>query len=383
MKIVYKIADNIISSLGFSTAENMAAINGGQSGILPHSGELGIPEPFQASAVNFDKLDGYFSTFANINHYTNFERLLISSVHEAGSHSNIDFASAETLFVISTTKGNISLLDPEHSWKFKKERVNLWAAADEIVTFYKNPNKPVIVSQACTSGVSAILISKMCLESGRYKNVVLTGGDVLSKFVVSGFQSFKALSPDRCKPFDMSRDGLSLGEGASTIIFGISDEDQLPSGSITIKAGATSNDANHISGPSRSGEGLYRAITRTLNRTDIKNLGFINAHGTATLFNDEMESIALSRASLDYIPVNSFKGYFGHTLGAAGLIETVVCSDSLLNSQLVKCLGFETLGVSKKINVITRSDKFEATECLKMASGFGGCNAVVLLKKYN
>lgn len=116
---------------------------------------------------------------------------------------------------------------------------------------------------------------------------------------------------------------------------------------------------------------------------DITNLAFINAHGTATPFNDEMEAVALSRAGLEHVPVNSLKGYIGHTLGAAGLIETVVCSHSLLNGQLIKCLGFVTLGVSKNIQVITEAGGFEATECLKMASGFGGCNAVVLLKKHN
>jgi 3-oxoacyl-[acyl-carrier-protein] synthase-1 len=200
---------------------------------------------------------------------------------------------------------------------------------------------------------------------------------------VTGFQSFKALSSGRCKPFDAARDGLTLGEGAATIILGITNENSLPDNCITVKAGAISNDASHISGPSRTGEGLYRAIMRTLEGVDTANLAFINAHGTATPFNDEMEAIALSRACLEHVPVNSFKGYIGHTLGAAGLIETVVCSLSLINAQLVKCLGFVTLGVSKNIQVITETRRFEATECLKMASGFGGCNAVVLLKKYN
>ena len=383
MKVVYKIADNIISSLGFSTAENMAAINQGQSGVVLHANEFGVPEPFQASAVPSDRLNTYFGTFANVSQYTGFERLIISSVCEASTHTNIDLASQETLFVISTTKGNVSLLDPAHSEEFNKERVYLWSAAKEVLSFFKNPNTPIIVSHACISGVSAILVAKMYLESGKYKHVVVTGGDVLSKFVVSGFQSFKALSPCRCKPFDVSRDGLSLGEGAATIILGIANENKLPDNCIAVKAGATSNDANHISGPSRTGEGLYRAIMHTMKGVDAAHLAFINAHGTATPFNDEMEAVALSRACLEHVPVNSLKGYFGHTLGAAGLIETVVCSHSLLNGQLVKCLGFLTLGVSKNIQIITEARGFEATECLKMASGFGGCNAVVLLKKHN
>jgi 3-oxoacyl-[acyl-carrier-protein] synthase I len=383
MKVIYRIADNIISSLGFTTAENMAAINCGQSGIVLHENELGIPGPLYASFVPFEKLDRNFSKFADVHQFTGFERLVISSVYQAATSADIDLASPETLFVVSTTKGNISLLDSRHSREFNKERVHLWAAASQVVSFFKNPNTPVIISQACISGVSAILVAKMYLESGRYKHVVVTGGEVLSKFIVSGFQSFKALSPERCKPFDALHDGLSLGEGAATIILGITGEDKLPGNCIAVKAGATSNDANHISGPSRTGEGLYRAIMRSLKGVNIANLAFINAHGTATPYNDEMEAIAISRAGLEQVPVNSLKGYFGHTLGAAGLIETVVCSHSLLASRLVNCLGFNKHGTSKNMRIITEAGSFEATECLKTASGFGGCNAVVLLKKYS
>lgn len=383
MKVIYKIADNLITSLGMNTAENMAAINWGESGITFRGNEFGIPEPFHASVVPFDRLNEYFERIANEDKYTDFERLVISSVHDAGIRSNINLASEKTLFVISTTKGNVSLLEVDKGKSYKKDRVNLWASANEIVSFFKNPNNPVVVSQACISGVSALLVAKMYLESGKYEHVVVTGGDILSKFIVSGFQSFKALSPTSCRPFDVSRDGLSLGEGAATIILGISGENRLPGNSIVIKAGSTSNDANHISGPSRTGEGLFRAIINTLKGQSTSDIAFINAHGTATPFNDEMEAIALSRANLEEIPVNSFKGYFGHTLGAAGLIETIVCSHSLIDSQYVKSLGFKTLGVSKNIRVISEAAKFQGTECLKMASGFGGCNAVVHLKKYN
>jgi len=381
MKVVYKISDNIISSLGFSTAENRIAINQGKSGIELQEKKFGIPEPFQASVVDFDQLNADFNTYAIGKNYTDFERLVISSVHEAATHTDVDLSSSETLFILSTTKGNISLADPKLDQGFDAERVHLWAAANQIATFFRNPNHPVIVSQACVSGVSAILSAKMHLESGRYKKVVVAGGDVLSKFIVSGFQSFKALSPSGCRPFDALRDGLTLGEGAATIILAIAEEKTLPANSIFIKAGATSNDANHISGPSRTGEGLYRAIMHTLKDVDIQNIAFINAHGTATLYNDEMEAIALSRAGLEQIPVNSLKGYIGHTLGAAGLIETIICMQSLLNSKLIKTLGFSNLGVSKDLNVITETNGFKTTECLKTASGFGGCNAVVLIKK--
>lgn len=382
MKAAYITSDNIITSLGFSTAENMAAIYQGKSGISPQPDMFGIREAFQASAVNSGLLDQYFGTFADIKHYTRFERLVISSINMAAANAPVDLSSPDTLFILSTTKGNVSLLDPHHPEKFSSERINLWASANEISRFFKNPNTPVVVSQACISGVSAVLVAKMYLEAGKYKQVIVAGGDVLSKFVVSGFQSFKALSPKPCKPFDAKRDGLSLGEGAATLILGIEEESRLTAGKIAVLAGATSNDANHISGPSRTGEGLYQAIIRTIKGFDASDLAFINAHGTATPYNDEMEAIAISRAGLEAIPVNSLKGYIGHTLGAAGVIETVACAHSLSTGKLIKCLGYDSTGVSKNIRIITEAQPTGANMCLKTASGFGGCNATLLLKKY-
>lgn len=382
MKVAVNIADNIITSLGMDTARNMESIGHGHSGITFHPDRFHVPEPIFASVVPFEKVDEYFRTFAGAGQFTDFEKVVICSVHEAATRINFDLSSPDTLFVISTTKGNVSLLDPAHKQKFKQERVHLWAAAEVITSFFHNLNTPVVVSQACISGVSAILVARMFLETGRYRHIVVTGGDVLSKFIVSGFQSFKALSQGICRPFDASRDGLSLGEGAATIIFSIAGESELPPNSIAVKTGAISNDANHISGPSRTAEGLFRALTQTFNNNDPASLAFINAHGTGTPYNDEMEAVAISRAGLEMVPVNSLKGYFGHTLGAAGIIETIVCMHSLKNSQLVKSLGFTSSGVSRSINMITGVQGTEGTECLKLASGFGGCNAVVRIKKY-
>ena len=382
MRVVYKISDNIITSLGCTTAENMRSVYQAQCGILPQNHtDFDIPEPFYASRVSFENINKLPGNSSGYSGYTKFELMVIASVIEAASETGISLSSGDTLFIFSTTKGNVFLLEPDSPVGFNKERVNLWSSANEICRFFNNTNTPVIISQACISGVTAILTGKMYLESGRYRNVVVTGGDMVSKFIVSGFQSFKALSPQPCKPFDSARDGLSLGEGAATLILGIAEENELEKNSIIIKAGATSNDANHISGPSRTGEGLYRALIRTLNGSPTDDIAFINAHGTATPFNDEMEAIAISRAGLLNIPVNSFKGYIGHTLGAAGLIETIISSHSLVDSRFVKCLGFSTIGVSEKLEIITGYDSFSGTECLKMASGFGGCNAVVHLKK--
>jgi 3-oxoacyl-[acyl-carrier-protein] synthase-1 len=203
----------------------------------------------------------------------------------------------------------------------------------------------------------------------------------VTEFTVSGFKSFNALSPNPCKPFDARREGINLGEAVATLI--VTNKNELKNqSSMLILNGASANDANHISGPSRTGEGLLAAVNMTLkNLTDIE-IDTINAHGTATPYNDEMESIAFERAGLSEVPLNSLKGYYGHTLGAAGVLETIISIESAFNNRLIRSAGFETMGVSGKIEVIKEHTQKEIKTVLKTASGFGGCNGAMLLTKY-
>ncbi len=236
----------------------------------------------------------------------------------------------------------------------------------------------MVISNACVSGVLAMLYAHRLMTQGHYKNIIVCGCDVLSEFIVSGFQSFFSLSKEGCKPFDKDRTGLTLGEGAGTVVL-TSDKDICPRPLIEIVTGSGSNDANHISGPSRTGEGLYIAIRDILNGNN--NIDFISAHGTATAYNDDMESTAFTRLSLSHVPVNSYKGYIGHTLGAAGVIESVFCFETMRKDLLVKTFGFENLGTVESLNVIGSNISKPVKTVLKTASGFGGSNAVVLFRK--
>lgn len=145
-----------------------------------------------------------------------------------------------------------------------------------------------------------------------------------------------------------------------------------------IVEGASANDANHISGPSRNGDGLFQAIEQTLKNNKGIKIDHISAHGTATPYNDEMESIAFERANLSDIPVNSLKGYYGHTLGAAGVLETILSIEAAHDNHIIRSAGFEMNGVSGKINVLKEHQSTKVNTILKTASGFGGCNAVAL-----
>jgi 3-oxoacyl-[acyl-carrier-protein] synthase-1 len=215
-----------------------------------------------------------------------------------------------------------------------------------------------------------------------YDNAVVTGGDILTEFVISGFNSFQALSPDPCKPYDLHRNGLSLGEACGTIVL-TTDPAKSDKQKITVKGMSTTNDANHISGPSRTGEELAMAIRNAIKEADIQPslIGYISAHGTATPFNDEMESKAFSLAGLQDVPLNSYKGYWGHTLGTAGVIESIAGIHSMKNDILFKSAGFTESGVPERINVIGENKKISFDHMLKTASGFGGCNAAIIFGK--
>jgi len=240
----------------------------------------------------------------------------------------------------------------------------------------------LIISNACISGIVAMMTASRFMQSGAYDHAVVTGGDIASEFVISGFQSFQSLSLTACKPFDLNRTGLSLGEGCGTMVISVHKPGSAGA-AIRVTGAATSNDANHISGPSRTGEELSSAINSAIKQADLtaKDISYISAHGTATLFNDEMESKAIELSGLGHVPVNSLKGYWGHTLGAAGIIESAASVAAMKKNMLFRSAGFETPGVPGSINVISNQQQAEVNTVLKTASGFGGCNAAIIYQK--
>lgn len=380
MNNIYIASDNIITSLGYTTVANMECIKAGETGIRRWEDESLSPLPFWASRVDDEELNHLFSAVARPEDHTRFEKLLICSVTEALQSTDLNIRDARTLFILSTTKGNIDLLNPVIQRFGDSKRVYLWHTAALLKRFFRLAENPIIVSNACISGILAIITGARMIRSGHYDHVVVTGADLVTEFVLSGFNSFLSLSDGPCRPFDKYRQGLSLGEGAGTIILTADPSRVNKSSGIRVGYGFSSNDANHISGPSRNGEGLYQVIRKTVDKNDIP-VDYISAHGTATPYNDEMESIAISRAGLQDVPVNSFKGYWGHTLGAAGILETIAGAFSLSENLLFATLGFSEPGTTQPLAVIRETRETRLNSCLKIASGFGGCNAAILINK--
>jgi 3-oxoacyl-[acyl-carrier-protein] synthase-1 len=375
MRPVYIVADNIYSPIGTTTAQNFERVKQGISGIEKHDNLALSDAPFYASLFNYNESikDKYLK-------YSNFERLLITSLEYALADIDLDATDGKTILIISSTKGNISLLETNADGPELKDRIAMHTSARLVADHFGFVNKPLVVSNACISGIMAILTGMRLLQSGLYENAVIVGADEISKFVLSGFQSFQAISAEPCKPFDENRTGITLGEGAATMILS---SNAKYADRIKVLGGAVTNDANHISAPSRTGEELSDAIERTLAMAGMvkEDIDLISAHGTATSYNDEMEGKAIALAGLDTVPANSLKGYYGHTLGAAGLIESIISIQSLKQNVVLPTLGFETMGVTTPINICTTLTSKRLKTCLKTASGFGGCNAAVVFSK--
>ena len=373
-RVAALIADSIISPLGYNTSDNYDAVKSGHSCLCRYGAEWGVSDPFMAALINHDAIVAECEAEGISGHYTFFEKMAILSIRKALSQCEIDVTSEKTLIIISSTKGNVDLLRHKPD-DIAEDQVMLGVSAKAIAANLGNPNQPVVISNACISGLAALLQGRRMLIGGSWDYVVVIGTEVQSRFIVSGFQSLKALSSLPCKPFDVSRDGLNLGEASAAMVLGKSESGW------EIVDGAIRNDANHISGPSRTGEGSYKVLRYVLRHTNNEELSFVNVHGTSTLYNDEMESIAIHRAGLDAIPINSLKGYLGHTMGAAGILESILSILACDDKVVLPTRGFNQIGVTYPVIVSSTQLPCEGKAFIKLLSGFGGVNGALLFKR--
>jgi len=375
MKEIYITDYNCVTPLGFDVESNWKALLEGKSGVALHQVSDNL-ESFYVSKIDSEKLEAEFNKNFDNQNFTRLEKMFLLSLKPLVGRHHI---SDETAFILSTTKGNISLLKNE---KTLPEGVYLSNLAQKTADFFGFKTKPIVVSNACVSGVMAISVAKNMIQTGKHRDAFVVAGDEISEFVISGFNSFQAIGNEPCKPYDKNRNGINLGE-ATAAIFITSELNQTEKFRFKVLGDSAINDANHISGPSRTGDGLFASIQNAMKEAKVSSeqIDFISAHGTATLYNDEMEAIAFNRMDLQNVPLNSMKGYYGHCLGASGLLESIISMESALQNTLIPSKNFEEMGISQDLNIITENHSAEIKYILKTASGFGGCNAAVVLEK--
>jgi len=377
MKKIYLHEDAIISPLGFTTAKNIQSILAKKSGLRLHPNSRFEHNSFYAGIIDDDILTKSFSKIGNSEEYTKLEKMMILAV-QAVLDQNTQINFKEIQLIVSTTKGNIDVLMANS--KFPEKRVLLSELANMIQQFFHFSKKPILISNACISGGLALAVARRFINSGKFEKAIVVGGDLVSEFVVSGFNSFQAISNEPCKPFSANRTGISLGEAAAAVLVS---KEKNKNEAVSLIADASANDANHISGPSRTGEGLYKSLTTALNEAEVSSsqIDYLSAHGTGTLFNDSMEAIAFTKVGLQHTPINSYKAYYGHTLGAASLLESIILKHAMLKDQLFESLNFETSEIENPINIIQKHQTKNLRYAIKTSSGFGGCNLAMVFKK--
>ncbi|MBX3460015.1 MAG: hypothetical protein KF696_08620 [Planctomycetes bacterium] len=276
---------------------------------------------------------------------------------------------ARAALVIATTKGE---LEP---WLEGAGGDGLNALAAQLADMgLKLPALTRVVSNACVSGAQAVIEGLELVQDGDADAALVLGADALTPFVAQGFHSLQGDSASGARPFDAARDGLSLGEAAAALLL-------QPGPGPHIAGYGASNDANHISGPSRDGSGLALAMERALHGLDRSSVVAICAHGTGTLYNDAMEARAF-HAAFDGSPppVFGIKGAIGHTLGAAGLIEVIVAARVACTGVIPPTAGYTRGETEYALDVVHGAAREVAPGLvLTTNSGFGGMNTAIVV----
>src|SRR5438034_3497580 len=299
------------------------------------------------------------------------------------------------LAVVGTTSGGMSY--GERYYRSLQQAGDLWRAPTWIANY--PAQKPVldaqaafgistpceVIANACASGTNAIGHAFECVRSGRYQRVLAGGYDALAEMVFVGFDSLQASTPEKCRPFDRHRTGMVLGEGAAILA--------LENLELAQKRGAPvlaeiigygiSTDNFHITQPEPSGIGPRQAMARALENAGISagEVDYINAHGTATVFNDAAEGKAVS-GLFKGVPVSSTKSMMGHSLGAAGAIEAIVCLLGLQHQFLPPNINFSAPDDDLDLNIVANDARPAVLRtALSNSFGFGGTNASILMCK--
>ena len=283
----------------------------------------------------------------------------------------------DALPILATTVGEIDLLERG------EERCTLTDTLDRVRALLGLNERGVVVSAACASTCAAISRSVSLIRCGVRDAVVVIAVDIVSEFVFSGFSALMALADDRARPFDRDRCGLTAGEAAGYVVLMSAGRARRERRDILacIRGCGQSSDANHMTGPSRDGGGLARAVRRSLDSAGLSaaDIGFIAAHGTGTTYNDAMELKAFKQVFESARPVFSVKGALGHTMGSAGLVQLVAAIAALERQAVPPTVGLRQVDDDARGWAGDSDQTFEGSSAMVVNAGFGGINAAVVV----
>lgn len=388
------VAAGIVSPLGFGLTETIQALRAGRDCVGPVT-RFNVEQCRckTAGQIADERLLEHRPDGRKAKRLHRASQMMICALDEALAQ---DSRFKPELTVIGTTSGGMSF--GQDYYRALRRHGSLRHSPSWIANY--PPQKPMIdaqeafgisapcqvIANACASGTNAIGHAFECVRSGKYERVLAGGYDALSELVFVGFDSLQAATPEKCRPFDRDRTGMVLGEGAA--ILALENLDRAKSRGARIWAEITgygiSTDNFHLTQPDPSGSGARRAMEHALARAAIpaQAVDYINAHGTATSFNDAVEGKAIAEL-FDQVSISSTKGMMGHSLGAAGAIEAIFCLLALENQFLPPNINFRARDEDVELNVVANESRPAKIEIvLSNSFGFGGTNASIVMQKF-
>ena len=388
------VAAGVVSPLGFGLTETFDSLRNSRNCISPVTRfSVGQCRCKTAGQVSDDRLLATQAEAPRSRRLHRASHMMIQALAEVVAQEP---HFEPELTVIGTTSGGMSY--GEHYYRSLRQAGDLRHAPTWIANY--PAQKPVIdaqesfgisspyqvIANACASGTNAIGHAFECVRSGRYQRVLAGGYDALSELVFTGFDSLQASTPEKCRPFDRHRTGMVLGEGAAILALENLDSAQGRGASVLaeIIGYGISTDNFHITQPDPSGIGPRQAMERAVQSAHVaeNEIDYINAHGTATLFNDAAEGKAINRL-FNGVSVSSTKSMMGHSLGAAGAIEAVVCLLALQHQFLPSNINFRAADDDLDLNIVANESRPAVLRTvLSNSFGFGGTNASILMRRF-
>lgn len=387
------VAAGVVSPLGFGLEETAESLRIGRDCVTPVSRfDVDRCRCRTAAQISDERLVSSLPNGRRAKRLHRAAQMMIAAMQELLAQEP---GFKPELTIVGTTSGGMTF--GEEYYRTLQSRRALRRAPSLIANY--TPQKAIVdaqeavgisapcqvIANACASGTNAIGHAFECVRSGRYQRVLTGGYDAISELVFVGFDSLQAATPEKCRPFDAQRTGMVLGEGAALLALENLETAQARGANILaeVVGYGLSTDNHHLTQPEPSGSGARAAMQHALEsaRLPASAVNYINAHGTATPFNDAAEGKAIAEL-FGRVPVSSTKGMMGHSLGAAGSIEAVISILALRDQLLPPNINFRAPDPALDLDIVSNTSRAaEIRTVLSNSFGFGGTNASLILQR--
>jgi 3-oxoacyl-[acyl-carrier-protein] synthase-1 len=378
MKPLAVTAYTATSALGRGSGAMLEALRRGASGLKPNDFELpGLLRAWigRVAGLEDEPVTGALAAFDCRNNRLARMGLAQDAFTESVSRAKSKYGADRIAVLIGTSTSGI--LHTELAYRANdfgnlnyRHAQNLYSVTDYVRRALGLEGPAMTVSTACSSSAKVFASAARYVEAGVADAVVVGGVDSLCLNTLHGFTSLQLVSDEPCRPFDARRKGMSIGEAAGFALL------ERKENSLSLVGYGESSDAHHMSTPHPEGDGALAAMRQALERAGLEPaaIDYVNAHGTATPSNDRAEDRALTRLFGSRVPVSSTKGWTGHTLGAAGIVEAIVCFLALEHGLIPATLNSSALEPGIESQVVLEKRSARVRHALTNSFGFGGSN---------